>query len=105
MTGISHLMRNFVKSWKTFCCNFEEVSSKKFPRRTFNSDSPIKLYVFTDASKEAKGCAFYVVQDAQRQLFFSKVKANLLKEGTLPTLKFLAVQLALKCLLTIFNDG
>ena len=99
------LDEEFLKSWKSFCCNFEEVSSKKFPRRTFNSNSPIKLCVFTDASKDAYGCAFYVVQDAQRHLFFSKVKAGLLKERTLPTLELLAVQLALKCFLTIFNDG
>ena len=77
----------------------------QFPRRTFNSDSPIKLCVFTDASKEVYGCAFYVVQDDQRHLFFSKVKASPLKERILPTLELLAVQLALKCFVTIFNDG
>ena len=38
-------------------------------------------------------------------MFFSKVKASPLKERTLPTLELLAVQLALKCFLTIFNDG
>ena len=47
----------------------------------------------------------YFVQDAQRHLFFSKVKASLLRERTLPTLELLAVQLALKCFLTIFNNG
>ena len=47
----------------------------------------------------------YVVQNEQRRLFFSKVKASPLKERTLPTLELLAVQLALKCFLTIFNDG
>ena len=63
------LDEEFLKSWKSFYCNFEEVSSKK-PPRTFNSNSPIKLCVFTDASKETYGCAFYVVQDAQKHLFF-----------------------------------
>ena len=38
-------------------------------------------------------------------MFFSKVKASLLKERTLPILELLAVQLALECFLTIFNDG
>ena len=90
---------------KSFCGNFEAVSSQRFPRRTFNSDSPIMLCVFTDASKEAHGCVFYVVQNEQRHLFFLKVKASPLKERTLPTLELLAVQLALKCFLTIFNDG
>ena len=99
------LDEEFRKSWKSFCGTFEAVSGMQFPRRTFNSDSPIKLCVFTDASKEAYGCAFYVVQDDQRHLFFSKVKASPLKERTLPTLKLLAVQLALKCFVTIFNDG
>ena len=56
--------------------------------------------MFADTSKEAYGCVFYVVQDAQRHLFFSKAKASLLKERTLPTLELLAVQLALKCFLT-----
>ena len=83
----------FLKSWKSFCGNFEAVSSQRFPGRTFNSDSPIKLSVFTDASKEAYGCVFYVVQNEQRHLFISKVKASLLKERTLPTLELLAAQL------------
>ena len=61
--------------------------------------------MFTDASKEVYGCVFYDVQDAQRHLFLSKVKVSLLKERTLPTLDLLAVQLALKCFLTIFNIG
>ena len=62
--------------------------------------------MFTDASKEAFVCVFYVVQDAQRHLFFSKVKTSPLKERTHSTLELLAVQLALECLLTIiFNDG
>ena len=99
------LDEEFLKSWKSFHCNFEEISSKKFPRRTFNSNSPIKLCVFTDVSKKAFGCAFYVVQDAQRHLFFSKVKASPLKARTLLTLELVAVQPALKCFLTIFNDG
>ena len=79
----------FLKSWKSFCCNFEEVSSKKFPRRIFNSNSPIKPWVFTDASKEAYGCVIYVVQGAQRHLFFSKVKASPLKDRTLPALELM----------------
>ena len=99
------LDEDFLKSWKSFCDTFEAVSGMQFPRRTFNSDSPIKLCVFTDASKEAYGCAFYVVQNEQRHLLFSKVKASPLKERTLPTLELLAVQLALKCFLTIFSDG
>ena len=37
--------------------------------------------------------------------FFLKVNASPLKERTLPFLEFLAVHLALKCLIAIFNDG
>ena len=99
------LDEEFLKSWKSFCGTYEAVSGLQFQRRTFNSDSPIKLCVFTDASKEAYGCVFYVVQNGQRHLLFSKVKASPLKERTLPTLELLAVQLALKCFLTIFRDG
>ena len=84
------LHEELLNSWKSFCGNFEEVSSKKFPRRTFNSNSSIKLCVFTD------GCVFYVVRDAQRHLFFSKVKASPLKERTLTTLEFLTLQLVFK---------
>ena len=77
----------------------------RFPRRTFNSEKPIKLFIFADASKEAYGCAFYVVQEAQRHLMFSKVKVSPLKERTLPTLELLAAQLALKCFISIFSNG
>ena len=70
------LDEEFLKSWKSFGGNFEAVSSQRFPRRTFNSVSSIKLFVFTDASKEAYGCGFYVAQNEQRHLFFSNVKAS-----------------------------
>ena len=82
------LDEEFLKSWKSFCGNFEAVISQRFPRRTFSSDSPIKHCAFTDASKEAYGCVFYVVQNERRHLFFSKVKASPLKERTLPTRAF-----------------
>ena len=65
------LDEGFLKSWIFFCGTFEEVSSKRFPGRTFNSNSPIKLYVFIDASKEAYGCVFYVKQDAEALFFKS----------------------------------
>ena len=64
------LDEEFLKSWKSFCGNYEAVSSQRFPRRTFNADSPIKLCVFTDASKEAYGCVFYVVQNEQTLVLF-----------------------------------
>ena len=99
------LDEDILKLWKTFCVNFENVSSMRFQRRTFYTDKPIKLFIFADASKEAFGCAFYVLQDAQRHLIFSKVKVSPLKERTLPTLELLASQLALKCFLTLSSSG
>ena len=68
------LDEEFLKSWKFFCGNFEEVSSKKFSRKSINSNSLIKLCVFTDASKEAYECVFYAVQDAQDTCSFQKLK-------------------------------
>ena len=40
------LDEEFLKSWKSFCGNFEAVSSQRFPRRTFNSESHQALCVY-----------------------------------------------------------
>ena len=91
--------------WVKLCETFRKVSNVNFGRRSFNSDLPIKLHIFADASKEAYGCAIYVVQGQYSSLLFSKVKVSPIKERTLPTLELLAAQLALKCLKTILDDG
>ena len=46
----------------------------------------------------------FMLSKMQRH-FFLKVKADLLKERTLPIPELLAVQLALKYFIAIFNDG
>ena len=91
--------------WVKLCKTFEEVSAASFGRRCFNSDIPVKLYVFADASKEAYGCTIYAMQEQNSSLLFPKVKVSPIKERTLPTLELLAAQLSLKCLKTIFDDG
>ena len=48
--------------WRKLCKAFQEVNSASFSRRALNTDLPAKLYIFADASKEAYGCAIYVVQ-------------------------------------------
>ena len=90
------LDEEFQKSWRAFCGNFEEVSGKKFPRRTFNSDGPIKLYV-SDTSKKAYGCVFYTVKNTQRH--FPKVKVSPLKEKLFLLLSFLLFSWHLSVLL------
>ena len=98
------LDKDLLSRWVKLCKTFKEVSNVSFARRVFNSDNPIKLYVFADASKEAYGCAIYVVQGQRSSLLFSKVKVSPIKERTLPTLELLAAQLSLKCLSTIFDN-
>ena len=83
------LDEKFLKSWKSFCGTLETVSVMKFPRRTFKSDSTIKLCVFTDASKESYGYAFYVVQDDQRQAVSSVISDCIVcKRYNSPSLKY-----------------
>ena len=91
--------------WNKFCTTFQEVSNTSFARRSFNTDLPVKLFLFADASKEAYGCAIYAVQGEVSSLIFSKVKVSPLKERTLPTIELLGAQLALKCFSTIFERG
>ena len=93
------------KLWSKLCDSFSEVSQTSFDRRTFNSDAPVKLFLFADASKEAYGCAMYAVQGDYSSLIFSKTKVSPIKEKTLPTLELLAAQLALKCFDTIFENS
>ena len=68
-------MRNFLS-----LRNYFVVTLKKSVVRSFLEEHLILIVplncVFSDAFKETYGCAFYVVQDAQRRLFFSKVKAS-----------------------------
>ena len=91
--------------WNRFCTTFQEVSNTSFARRSFNTDLPVKLFLFADALKEAYGCAIYAVQGEVSSLIFSKVKVSPLKKRTLPTLELLGAQLALKCFSTIFESG
>ena len=73
MTGISHLMRNFLSLGNPFV-----VTLKKSVVRSFVGEHLTQIVllncVFTDASKEPYGCAFYVVQDTQRNCSFQKLK-------------------------------
>ena len=90
--------------WRKFCNAFEDISGIPFNRKSFDTDAPVKLFLFADASKEAYGCTIYAVQGNSSFLFFSKVKVSPLKERTLPSLELLAAQLSLKCLQSIFDD-
>ena len=94
-----------INLWNKFCTAFQEVSNTSFARRSFNTDFPVKLLLFADASKEAYGCAIYAAQGKATSLIFSKVKVSPLKERSLPTLELLGAQLALKCFSTIFENG
>ena len=91
--------------WGKCCKEFVSVSDLYFPRRTFSTDEPVRLFLFADASKEAYGCAIYAAQGSESSLVFAKVKLSPVKTRTLPTLELLASLMALKCLLTILEDG
>ena len=93
------------ENWAKCCREFVQTNSLEFPRKTFSSDKPVKLFLFADASKEAYGCAIYALQDDLCSLVFTKSKLSPLKERTLPSLELLASYLALKCLKTILEDG
>ena len=93
------------KLWSKFCCSYSEISKVSFPRETYSTDAPIKLFLFADASKEAYGCSIYAVQGGLSSLIFAKNKVSPIKEKTLPTLELLAAQLALKCFDTIFENN
>ena len=91
--------------WRKCCSEFNMCSKLTFKRSTFCSDSPVKLFLFADASKEAFGCTIYAVQGDSRSLLFAKTKVGPVRERTLPSLELLASLLALKCLVTIFDNG
>ena len=78
--------------WRKFCTAFNNISMIPFHRKSFDTDAPVKLFLFADASKEAYGCTIYAVQGKSSCLIFSKVKVSPLKERTLPPLEFLASQ-------------
>ena len=72
--------------WRKFCTVFDNISKIPFHRKCFDTDAPVKLFLFVDASKEAYGCTIYAVQGKSSCLIFSKVKVSPLKERTLPSL-------------------
>lgn len=96
---------DILEDWRTFCNQMDDIRELRFSRRTFVAGSPVKLFLFSDASKEAYGCSLYVVQGELRNLVFAKVKVSPLRERTLPTLELLAAMLALKCLSTFMDGG
>ena len=60
-----------VARWIKLCDTFKLVCNVSFVKRSINSDLPVKIHIFADASKEAYGCAIYVVQ-GQQLTFFPK---------------------------------
>ena len=91
--------------WRKFCTAFNNISKMPFHRKSFDTDAPVKLFIFADTPKEAYGCTIYAVQGKSGCLIFSKVKVSPLKERTLFSLELLATQLSLKCFQSIFEDG
>ena len=73
------------------------------PFKTCYSDSPLKLYLFGDASSQADGFVVYRVQNGKSQIF-CKIKVTPMKTKTLPTMELLAVCSAFGALTTILTS-
>ena len=74
-----------------------------YPFQDIDSDSPLKLYLFGDASSQAYGFVVYRVQNGKSQLIFCKVKVTPMKTKTLPTMELLVVHSAFKALTSDSN--
>ena len=77
------LPSNILKSWKRFCLDMNSnVNDLSVPRQVMNSDIPVDLVVFVDASSQAYGFCCYAVQGENSHLLLSKVKlAPLVKKS------------------------
>ena len=93
------LPSDLVTSWKKHLKNLNFLPKLRFKRRAFKGK--IELVVFTDAAKEAYGCAYYACYNDKGKicssLLFAKAKVSPMKPKTLPTLELLGVFLGLKC--------
>ena len=96
---------NILQSWKKFTGDLGNyLDSFAVKRNVLNSDLPVDLYVFVDASTQAYGFCCYAVQGSSCNLMFSKVKLSPLAKKSLPTLELLSAFLALQCLISITED-
>ena len=76
-----------------------EVSSFQLPRWVgCQSNVPISLHVFADASEKGYGCVFYVVTDAASSLLYAKAKVAPVSPPTLARLELQAAHLASRML-------
>ena len=65
---------NFFKSWKSFCGNFEAVSSQKFPKRTFNSGIPSSFVYLLMPLRRVMDVSFMLFKMQKDTCSFQKLK-------------------------------
>lgn len=100
----SPVPRLLVDKWKAYCNEFNCLPPFSSPRQVFSTESPTKLVIFVDASKEAYGFAIYACQFNSARLLLSKVKVSPNPAKTLPTLELLSSFLALQCAINLLSE-
>ena len=100
----TQIKNNITNDWSKLALDLNKLNSLTFPRYVFNTQAPVELYFFCDASGEAYGFCCYAVQNGCSNLLFAKAKISPVKKKSLPTLELLGVYTAFKCLQLILNS-
>ena len=95
--------KEFQNLWSALSCDLAKLDSLQFLRFVISEDDLADFYIFCDASKGAYGFSVYSVQNSESHPLFSKAKVAPMKPKSLPTFEFLAVFLAIKCLLPLLK--
>ena len=91
-------------TWSKLAKDLNLLSTLGFERQAFNSDMPMDLFIFSDASQRAYGYVVYSLQNGDSNLVFAKPRSAPLKQKrTLPQLELLASKLSLEGLLNLLS--
>lgn len=96
-----------IDEWEKLGNDLAEVHKIEYPRQVLSEKLTYGMHVFCDSSKDAFGFVTYGCTDQnESSMLYAKAKVapvNNRGSYSIPTLEFLSVILALKCLATVLN--
>ena len=96
-----------INEWQKLESDLKRLHEIEFPRQVINEKCSYAMHIFSDSSKSAYGFTAYSCNDnSEGHLLYSKAKVapvNTKRQYSIPTLEFMGVLLALKCLDAILS--
>ena len=97
------ILEETIKVWSALAEDLSSLSDITFLREV-NTEEPLKLYIFCDASLYVYGFVVYALLVGKSPILFTKCKVEPLKPKSIPKMELLAVFIAVKSLSTTLKS-